>query len=145
MLSDMQRGPGFFLAIVVALTVAVMASGCAEKPPIRMVYAAGSVKIKGEPAPNIMIQCMPDGIDGPTSSAITDQTGRFVLKTDDGLEQAVVGKCKITLIDMNEGRPAQGEKVPPTRIPAQYAAVGPRGLSDEVRDDGKAIDINIVE
>lgn len=143
MLSEMQRGAGFFLAVLVALAMAVMVSGCAEKPQIRMVYASGSVKIKGAPAENVMVQCMPDGIDGPTSSGITDQDGRFVLKTDDGLEQAVVGKCKITLVDMNEGRAAQGEAAPPPRISAQYTIAGPRGLSDEVRDDGKSIEIVI--
>lgn len=133
------------IVVMVSLTIA----GCAEsKKEPKMIYAFGTVKIKGQPAADILVQAMPDalsGADGPTTSGITDQEGRFVLKTDEGLEAAVVGPCKIILVDTKEERAPQGQVAPPQRINSRYSVAGPNGLSAEVREDGKSIEIDLLD
>jgi hypothetical protein len=67
-----------------------------------------------------MLRFMPDAVEnnnGPSSSAITDESGQFTLKCDDGRDGAVPGNHVVTFIDMEEDRPAQGEEsTKPPRI-----------------------------
>lgn len=127
----------------------ILFTACAEKQKApKMIYASGVLTIKGKPVADILVQSLPDalqGADGPTTSGVTDQEGRFVLKTDDGVEAAVVGPCKIILIDTKEERAPQGQVAPPQRINSRYTIAGPQGLSADVREDGKSIDINLLD
>ena len=79
-----------FLAIVL-ITIAL--SGCGSKYP----SVSGTVTVDGKPISKIEVVFAPkpkadSAIAGPVSSAITDSSGRFTLKTRDGAEGAVVGK-----------------------------------------------------
>lgn len=104
--------------------------GC--KPQVKLVPATGTFTIGGKPAGNITLQFMPDtmqGNAGPTSYATTDAEGKFTLRTYDNRDGAVPGAHVVTLVDLDEERPAQGSA--PTRAPrldAKYsmAASAPR-------------------
>lgn len=116
-------------AALCAVAVVVLA-GC--KPQVKLVPATGTFTIGGKPAGNITLQFMPDtmqGNAGPTSYATTDAEGKFTLRTYDNREGAVPGAHVVTLVDLDEERPAQGSA--PTRAPrldAKYsmAASAPR-------------------
>jgi hypothetical protein len=135
--------------ITVLSLLMLAGSGCAaKKKEPKMIYASGVLRIKGKPVADIMVQALPDalaGADGPTTSGITDAEGRFVLKTDTGVEAAVVGPCKIILIDTKEERVPQGQVAPPQRINSRYTIAGPQGLSAEIREDGKSIEIDLLD
>ena len=126
-----------------------MIGGCGKsKPPIKIVPATGTVTINSQPAGNILVQTLPDaarGTKGPTSTGITDERGRFVLTTPDGVQGAVVGPCHILLSDLTEERTPQGETpvavVP--RLSPRYSVIGPQGLSAVVSEDGTPITIEI--
>jgi hypothetical protein len=119
-------------------------SGCGGDS-VKMTPAAGVVKLDGKPAAGIMVQFMPNslqGSKGPTSFGVTDDSGKFVLKTHDGREGAVVGQHMVTLFDSQEERPAQGQvaKTKP-RLASRYSVGGPNALTAEVKEGGEAITI----
>jgi hypothetical protein len=98
-------------------------AGCGQS--YTLVPASGTLKIDGKPAGNIMVQFMPDaskGCEGPTSSGISDASGRFELTTLDNRPGAVVGEHVVLLIDQDEDRPEQGEESQrPSRLSSSYA------------------------
>ena len=58
----------------------------------------GIVLLNNKPLPFAEVVFVLDpGIDGPSSSAVSDAEGRFKLKTDDGRVGAVVGKYRVTV------------------------------------------------
>jgi hypothetical protein len=146
MMRKRRRRFGNFVAAL-AIAVAAALPGCSKQETVKLVPAQGFIKVNGKPVANIMVQCLPDalrGAKGPTSSGISDEDGWFKLMTLDGKEGAVVGPCKIVLADLEEDRPAQGERAEfPPRIPATYSVVGPHGLSGEVKEDGEPIEIDV--
>jgi hypothetical protein len=129
-----------FLCVVAVL--AVLLPGCGK--PIKLAPAEGVLTIGGKPAANINIQFLPDplrGGKGPTSYAVTGPDGRFVLKTYDGKDGAVVGPHLIVLVDVDEERPAQGQplrKAP--RLDGRFAIAG-KGLTAEVVEGGGPINL----
>ena len=83
----------------------------------------GVVRIDGQPAPDVMVQVMPDiakSGQGPTSQGISNASGEFVLKTVEGKGGAAIGESVAIFVDMVEDRPAQGEVGKPPRFPATY-------------------------
>ena len=103
-----------------------------------LVAAQGQVLIDGKPARGILVQAMPDvlkGTAGPTSQAVTDENGRFQLKTLDGKTGAVVGWHIIILADTEEDQPAQGEvSTRPIRLASSYTTAK-GGISMEITGD----------
>lgn len=57
---------------------------------------------------------------GPTSQAVTNASGEFVLQTVDGKPGASVGESIAIFVDTVEDRPAQGEVGKPPRFPGTY-------------------------
>ncbi len=126
-----------------ACAVALMISGCGGNKA-KLVPAEGVVLIDGQPAEGIMVQFVPvtldEAIDAPTSQAITDAEGKFVLQTMDNRPGAVPGPHKVTLIDSLEDRPAQGEESSrPPRIDPKYTT---QGLDIEIVE-GQPIEIKV--
>lgn len=134
--------PGTVLAIALAAAV-----GCGTEQA-RLVPAEGIVTINGKPAPNIMVQFLPDvrsGAKGPTSTATTDQEGKFWLTAQDGREGAVPGTHMVVLVDFEEERTPQGQmprKKP--RLDTKYAAPMTSRLTAEVREGGGPIAIDVI-
>lgn len=117
------------------LLLLALAAGCGGK--VKLVPAEGVLKIDGKPAANVSLQFMPDalkGAKGPTSHAMTDENGRFVLKTFDGRDGAVEGPHRVVLADLAEERPPQGK--PSRGVPRLDAAftLPSQGIQIDVKD-----------
>lgn len=131
-------------------------AGCGEKSKYAPV--SGVVKLNGKPYPNAAVHFQPvGGKDNPNpgrgSSAVTDENGRFVLRTDDGYDGAVVGQHQIKILtnsaetvafDPAVGSPDDGpapskDKIDP--IPADWRIMGkhtfevPAGGTDQANFD----------
>lgn len=90
--------------------VLLVVSGCGK--PVKLVPASGVVLIDGKPAAGISVQFLPEDVKGekrPTSFALTDDEGKFVLKTYQGKDGAVPGSHIVLLADTLEDRPPQGQ------------------------------------
>jgi hypothetical protein len=134
--------------LATASLIAVMALGCGGAPPLKLAPGTGVVTINGKPAPNILVQFMPQvGINdpGPTSSGVTDDVGKFVLKTSDGQDGVLVGTCKVLLADLLEERPPQGVAVTKRpRLTARWQVLGPQTLEVVVAEsDNKPFEIAV--
>ena len=116
------------------LLLLALSAGCAGK--VKLVPAEGVLKIDGKPAANVSLQFMPDalkGAKGPTSHAMTDENGRFVLKTFDGRDGAVEGPHRVVLADLAEERTPQGKPSRPARLDATFTLPN-QGIQAEVKD-----------
>ncbi len=76
------------------------AAGCGESS--KYVPVSGVVKLNGKPYANAVVLFQPvggkDNINpGRGSAGITDDNGRFTLKTDDGHTGAVIGTHQVTI------------------------------------------------
>lgn len=77
----------------------LLSAGCSGGP--RMAEVSGVVKRDGKPLEKVRVEFWPE-TDGPKSSGVTDDQGRYVLKTEDGLTTgAMVGSHKVILKDLN--------------------------------------------
>ncbi|MCA9027788.1 MAG: hypothetical protein KDA86_21445 [Planctomycetaceae bacterium] len=123
-------------------------AGCgSQQPQAELAPAAGVVKINGEPAANILVQFLPQVAEeapGPTSTGVTSEDGTFEMTTVDGKDGAVVGWCKVVLVDMDEERPAQGVPLTrPPRLPANYSVLSPRTMEVEVKPASEPFIIDV--
>lgn len=119
--------------------------GCSKTKHYETIPVKGVLRINGNSAANILIQSMPDvtnGVEGPTSTAVTDQKGEFVLLLPDRSEGAVPGRHIMTFFDMDEERPAQGEnRTRPVRLDSKYSTAR-GGLSIDLKPDS-LVEINL--
>ena len=122
-------------------------AGCSKPAPLKIAAAEGIVTINGKPAENILVQFLPQvgpNDPGPTSTGVTDASGKFRLTTADGKDGALVGPCKILLADLNEERPPQGKpatKLP--RVPTPYLVLGPNTPEVQVAPENKPFEITV--
>jgi hypothetical protein len=140
------------MSLFCCVSFAALLTGCSEEPSLTIANAEGILKINGQPADGVMIQFLPDAASGkncPTSSGSTDEDGRFSLKLADGRDGAVVGKCRVTLVDVNQapryGNQDDAEPLVNARkpLPSSYAIPNPNGLTVEVKEDGSPIEIDV--
>jgi len=81
--------------LVAGLLVVV---GCEGGPQFAEVE--GAVTQGGKPLPNVRVEFWPES-NGPKSSGVTDDGGRYVLKSEDGKRVgAMVGSHKVVLKDL---------------------------------------------
>jgi hypothetical protein len=84
---------------LVYLGLLVLAGGCGRGPQVAEVE--GTVTKGGAPLKNVRVEFWPE-TDGPKSTGVTDEQGRFTLKTEDGRTVgAVVGSHKVVLKDLD--------------------------------------------
>jgi hypothetical protein len=105
-----------FLALVVA------ASGCGGGP--RTVPVSGQVKLNGEPLGDAHVIFQPDSQEkhpGPPSFGKTDAQGRFVLRTADGHDGAVVGPHKVRISLPVQATSASPDAPPGNKLPTRYS------------------------
>lgn len=141
-----DRGVSFVVAAVVASAIVLAgAVGCGP-PAARLVPAGGVVLIAGQPAAGVSVQFLPDPLAGqvrPTSFALTDESGRFHLRTAGGGAGAVVGGHTVIFADTLEERPAQGETTRrPPRIDARFSTLT-GGVRCEVASDGGEVTLEL--
>jgi hypothetical protein len=86
------------LPAVGLLVAGVVTAGCESGPQFAEVE--GSVTQGGKPLPNVRVEFWPES-NGPKSSGLTDDAGRYVLKSEDGNRVgAMVGSHKVLVKDM---------------------------------------------
>ena len=96
------------LRLLAAVALGAMlgaAAGCGSGS--KYVPVSGVVTLNGKPYPNAAVMFQPVGgkdnqNPGRGSSGLTDQNGRFVLKTDDGVDGAVIGTHQVKIITVEE-------------------------------------------
>lgn len=132
------------LPIVVAVTLVAAVSGCSR--PAKLVPAEGVVEIGGKPANGIVVQFLPQPVEGekrPTSFATTGEDGSFQLVTNDGKPGAVEGTHIVILADTLEERPAQGSRATrPPRLDSRYTTMA-GGLTATVTEGGGPITLKV--
>lgn len=142
----MIRGFGNAHALCALLVVGTVA-GCSSRPPVAEVE--GVVKLADKPLPHVRIQFLPDpdkGTQGPISSAVTDEQGRFQMVCADGRVGAVVGWHRVVITDMNtrllkspresrleEDNKKAKQKPQPNRVPDKFTTAAHTPLLQEVK------------
>jgi len=84
------------ISLPLLLLISVLLVGCGAGDPFALAPVTGTVTIDGLPAANVVVTFTPAANDstaivGPFSSAITDDKGKFTLKSKQGSLGAVVG------------------------------------------------------
>ena len=117
---------------ITAVTVVfLVATGCGSSS--RYAPVSGTVRLNGQPYKDAVVTFQPmatstNSNPGRGSSAYTDESGRFVLRTDDGDNGAAIGKHRIRIATKVGGRMAYDpEKGSPDSGPA-----GPKLSSDPI-------------
>ncbi len=143
----------FHSALVAAVLAApLLMLGCGGGPKFAPV--TGTLTQNAKPLNNVRIEFWPTA-DGPKSTAVTDDQGRFTLKTEDGKQEgAMLGTHKIILKDLIIygdqflGRKAEnmadlsgGKK--PRFAQAQYRDSTATPLSKTVAEGPNSFDIDI--
>lgn len=132
------------LPVVVTITLVAALPGCSR--PVKLVPAEGVVEIGGKPANGIIVQFLPQPVEGekrPTSFATTGDDGSFQLVTNDGKPGAVEGKHHVILADTLEERPAQGTRATrPPRLDSRYATIA-GGLTATVSEGSGPIKLQV--
>jgi hypothetical protein len=91
-----------FLCGLFAL-VAAAAGGCQRGPTWKLAPVEGTVTKGGRPLAHIQVIFVADldaGTQGPQARGITDKTGHYRLRTNNGDNGAVVGKHRVVILDL---------------------------------------------
>jgi|SRR6516165_52246 hypothetical protein len=135
------------------LSGAFAAAGCSSRP--KLAEVSGTVKLRGTPLANIMVEFIPDSLTGPRSTATTDENGRYTLICDDQRPGAMVGPHRVVLHDLQVyGDKFLGRKLeqvgveggPPakrSRISSKYADTASTPLKKEVEPKPQTIDLDV--
>jgi hypothetical protein len=109
---------------VAAIALTVLLSGCGEH---ELAPVSGVVTLGGKPLARGVVNFQPISGNsenpGPGSTGITDEQGRYQLKTPDGVEGAVVGEHKVRIYSRNAEAPRVQDSDPqPTveLVPTRY-------------------------
>jgi hypothetical protein len=125
----------------------VTLSGCATGPLVAEVE--GTVTLDGKPLPGVQVVFAPEVSkeeDGRTSSAVTDDQGRFVLSLVDAKQArpgAIVGKHKVVLQDYTWENARDDPKRGVRRIPDQYSKFGTTPLSVTVEPGKNTLPLTV--
>src|SRR5262245_48295885 len=93
------------------LALLTSAGGCQRRPMWDLAPVEGTVTKDGRPLSGIEVVFMADldaGTQGPPTSAITDESGHYRLRTHNGDQGAVVGKHRVVLLDLEAIRGQMG-------------------------------------
>ena len=142
----MKRVP-LFLSL---LTTAAILSGCGGSPDRwkssrpAVVTARGAVTYNAQPLTGAIVVMQPSRPDGIAASALTDQEGKFELKSFPPEPGAVPGSYTVTIVKMDDagsdpaatedakGRPIMQKSL----IPARYSNPTQSGLKVEIPQAG---------
>src|SRR5262245_49712049 len=129
------------------------AAGCGGP---RMADVQGTVRLNGQPLPDVEVYFIPDGESGtrgPRSAAVTNAEGRYRLESGDPNPGAVVGHHRVVLVDHRSLPPVPDERVDAqpgvrrvpqsSRIPPEYTAATTTPLRREVASGPQTIDLDL--
>jgi len=105
-----------------------------------MAKVSGRVTVDGKPAPQAVVQFVPDrskGTDGPPGIGCTDQNGHYELWTTSE-EGAVIGFHRVVVRD-NRGWDPETNQGPAPLFPIRYSRTNESGLTAEVKADQKNV------
>lgn len=129
----MRLCTGFALALAV-----VAAAGC-QRSEYTFAEVQGNVTQNGQPKPNVVVCFWPDieaGTKAPRATAVTDETGRYCLRCDEGTDGAVIGRYRVCLTKLTTGKAAaapsnnKGAASATGAIPDQYGSFRDTPLRD---------------
>ncbi|WP_428306667.1 hypothetical protein [Lacipirellula sp.] len=134
---------------VIAIAIAAISCGCSDRE-YEIAEVEGVVTINGRPGDGIRVEYAPDGSQdgkGPSSTAETDDQGRFQLQfydDDIGSMQrgAAVGWHPIVVTDRRLAESATGRNLR-MRLPAEYMSIGSTPLKREVVSGKQSHEITI--
>lgn len=123
-------------------------AGCGGGRPLGEVD--GVVRKNGQPLAGVAVAFHPDPAEGIepiwSSTAVTDQAGRFVLQYPDpsGYRTgAVIGRHKVTLKDVAWYDDRDNALKAPPRTSTKYEGTGSTTLTAEVRPGSQTIDFDV--
>lgn len=142
----------FIPATLLAGCLVVVLSGCG--PQGNFTPVEGTVTgPDGKPMPDVLVQFNPEQSNNQkvlASSAVTDASGHYVLKCDNGATGAVVGPHRVVLIDNalgteDEPDPAKPHRPAkrPSRISAAYLSPTSTPLQVTVESGKKTYDLKV--
>lgn len=134
-----RLAPALFLLPAVALV-----AGCDSRPG-QATPVEGVVTLDGTPLAKVVVQFMPEQAGMPGSTAVTDDDGRFVLRTADDRAGAIVGKHRV-VVQGERADERSGSKGSPRVVPARYAAGGadnPLGVVEVTADKATGYDLTL--
>jgi hypothetical protein len=103
----------------------------------------GTVVKDGRPLADIQVVFLADaeaGTQGPRASGITDESGHYRLRTDNGEDGVVVGKHHVCLFVLEAEAMTPAEKRRVTRL---YGSFSETPLRIEVRPGEQVIDLEV--
>jgi len=148
----MRSGAWRVLSLLALLGVYALV-GCSNRP--KLAEVKGTVKLKGKPLDQIMVEFIPDALNGQRSTGTTDENGQYTLVCDDNRPGAIIGPHRVVLHDLGIyggkflGRKIEqvgtkdGPKLNPSRVSAQYADTAHTPLKKEVKDEPNVIDLEL--
>jgi hypothetical protein len=86
------------------LALAAASEGCQRKSAWNLVPVEGTVTKNGRSLAGMQVVFMADvdaGTQGPKTSGVTDESGHYRLRTDNGDDGAVVGKHRVLIHDLH--------------------------------------------
>lgn len=125
--------------MIVAAAALVWFAGCGGRELPELAPVEGTVKLDGQPAPNVQVTFLPDG-GGRPSTGTTDDQGHYELTYVAGESGARVGrnKVEVTMI-WPDGEPTPGVK---DMVPAAYKGTNST-LSFDVKPEDNVYDIEM--
>jgi hypothetical protein len=130
------------VAVVLVALVGLWLPGCGSKGTA-LGEVEGTVTLDDEPLAGATISFSPEG-GGRTSSAITDEAGRYRLEFTADKPGALVGKHKVTITTFEEGELDDSGKLVgnvPEKVPAKYREESP--LVREVKSGKQTINFKL--
>ena len=135
---------GWFLLGLLAVT-----TGCGGG--VKLAPVEGVVKKGGAPLKNVRVEFWPTS-DGPKSTGVTDDQGRYVLKTEDGAKDgATVGPHTVVLKDLDLygdkflGRKAENMPMLNPAAKERFAKSYSEPAASELKRDVKAESKNVID
>lgn len=143
------------------------AAGCQRGPTWDLAPVEGTVTKNGRPLANLQVVFLAEpgaGPVGPRASGITDEAGRYRLRTDNGDDGTVIGKHRVMVLDLavrglehaaRGSQSKEAELLPPedverlkeqrktTKVPRSYGRFDETPLRAEVGREPLVFDIVI--
>jgi hypothetical protein len=126
-------------------------AGC--RPADEFAPVNGRLRIRGEPAANVLVVFTPESTAdhvAPRSVGVTEDDGRYTLRSEQNRAGAVVGRHRVTLEDMNvyaversERPPTASNPTPTSRLTKEYSAVTTTPLERRVVAGPQEIDLDV--
>lgn len=138
------------ISLLTATLILLSIAGCGRGPDRGTV--SGIVTLDGQPIADVFVVLQPEGHRAPQARGISNEAGEFVLHADDGSDGIVVGRYRVTVVDMQSAPTPAGKEddvpetmqKPPNRIPVSYHRGDKTPLEIDVSADALELDVPLV-